>query len=74
LFLLARWFIEEGDCIRIILPAGKLKKLPPDEEGILSMSTSTRAAGKGPGLKQVGIGGPFQNDLLIVLDETTARA
>jgi len=60
---------KEEDWFEIVLPAGKLKKLPAEEEGRV-LGIFNRAVGKEPKVKYIGIGEPpFQRDLLIVLDE-----
>ena len=61
---------EEEDWFEIVLPAGKLKRLPAgEEERVLGLFT--RAVGKDPKIKYIGMGEPpFQRDLLIVLDES----
>jgi len=61
---------EEEDWFEIALPAGKLKKLPAEEEERV-LGLFTRAVGKEPKIKYIGMGEPpFQRDLLIVLDES----
>ena len=61
---------EEEDWFEIVLPAGKLKKLPPEEEEKV-LDLFTRAVEKEPKVKYIGAGEPpFQRDLLIVLDES----
>ena len=54
----------------IVLPAGKLEKLPTEEEERV-LRIFARAVGKEPKVEYIGIGQPpFQRDLLIVLDES----
>ena len=60
---------KEEDWFEIVLPVGKLKKLPAEEEERI-LGIFSRAVGKEPKVKYIGIGEPpFQTDLLIVLDE-----
>lgn len=61
---------EDEDWFEIVLPAGKLKKLPAkEEERVLGLFA--RAVGREPKVKYIGPGEPpFQRDLLIVLDES----
>ena len=60
---------KEEDWFEIVLPAGKLKRLPAEEEERV-LDILSRAMGKEPKVEYIGIGEPpFQRDLLIVLDE-----
>jgi len=61
---------EDEDWFEIVLPAGKLKRLPAEEEARV-LGLFTRAVGKEPKIKYIGMGEPpFQRDLLLVLDES----
>ena len=61
---------EAEDWLEIVLPAGKLKKLPAEEEERV-IGVFARAVGKELKVKYVGIGEPpLQYSLLIVLDES----
>lgn len=61
---------KEEDWFEIVLPAGRLKRLPAEEEERV-LGLFTRAIGKEPKIKYIGMGEPpFQRDLLIVLDES----
>ena len=60
---------KEEDWFEIVLPAGKLKTLPAEEEDRI-LGIFNRAVGKELGVKYIGIGEPpFHQDLLIVVDE-----
>jgi len=60
---------KEEDWFEIILPAGKLKKLPAKEEDRI-LDIFNRAVGNELRVKYIGTGEPpFHQDLLIVLDE-----
>ena len=62
--------IEDEDWFEIVLPAAKLKTLTDEEEGRV-VEIFTRAMGKEPGVKYIGMGEPpFQQYLLIVLEES----
>ncbi|KAF9654114.1 hypothetical protein BDM02DRAFT_27216 [Thelephora ganbajun] len=62
--------IEEEEWFEIVLPAGKLKELPA-EEAERVLGALSRAVGKDPKVKYIGVGEPpFHNDLLIVLEES----
>ena len=62
---------EKEDWFEIVFPAGKLTKLPAEEEARV-FGIFARAVGKdSPKVKYIGNGEPpFQDDLLIVLDES----
>ena len=61
---------EEEYWFEIDLPAGKLEKLPTEEEQRV-LSIFARAVGKEPKVEYIGMGQPpFERDLLIVLDES----
>ena len=61
---------EAGDWFEIVLPAGRPRALPAEEEERV-VGIFARAVGKEPKVKYVGIGEPpFQGSLLIVLDES----
>lgn len=60
---------KEEDWFEIVLPAGKLRNLPTEEEEKI-LGIFNRAVGRESKVKYIGIGEPpFQHDLLIVLDE-----
>lgn len=62
--------IEEEVWFEIILPAGKLENLPAEEEERI-LDIITRALGKEPRVKYIGMGeSPFEHILLIVLEES----
>ena len=62
--------IEEEDWFEIILPAGKVKNLPAEEEKRI-LGILTRAIGREPRVEYTGAGEhPYQNYLLIVLEES----
>ena len=61
---------KEEDWFEIILPAGKLRKLPAEEEEIV-FGLINRAVGKEPKVKSIGTGEPpLDDNLLLVLDES----
>ena len=62
--------IEEEDWLEIVLPAGKVKDLPAEEEKRV-LGVLAQAMKKEPGVKYIGAGEPpFQDYLLIVLEES----
>ena len=62
--------IEEEDWLEIVLPAGKVKKLPAEEEKRV-LGVLARAMKKEPRVRYIGAGEPpFQVYLLIVLEES----
>ena len=61
---------EGEDWFELVLPAGKLEKLPAGEEERV-LGIIARAVGKEQKVKYIGVGvPPFQRDLLVVLDES----
>ena len=61
---------EGEDWFEVVLPGGKLQKLPAEEEERV-LGIINRAVGKELQVKYIGIGEPpFHQDLLIVLDES----
>jgi len=62
--------IDDEDWFEIVLPAAKLKKLTDEEVGRV-FEILTRAMGKEPRVRYIGMGEPpFQQYLLIVLEES----
>ena len=61
---------KEEDWLEIVLPAGKLKKLPDEEEERV-LGLFNRAVGKESKVEYIGTGEPpFDSNLLVVLDES----